>query len=50
MLVGGVEKDGRRNSESRRQVVGFICADAPDLPTEDPQERYRLGTREVQER
>jgi len=32
------------------QVEGFICAVAPDLPTEDPQERYRLGTGEVHER
>jgi len=31
------------------QVEGFICADAPDLPTEDPQIRYRLGTHKVQE-
>ena len=37
------------SSECGRQVEGFICAVGTDLPTEEVQKRYRLGTGEVQE-
>ncbi|ANE51314.1 hypothetical protein SY85_13130 [Flavisolibacter tropicus] len=50
MLIGGISEDGGRSSECRRQVEGFICAVGTDLPTEEVQKRYRLGTRDPQTR
>ncbi|ANE50731.1 hypothetical protein SY85_09715 [Flavisolibacter tropicus] len=49
MYIEVALEDGRRSSECGRQVEGFFCAVGTDLPTEEVQKRYRLGTGEVQE-